>query len=407
MESPRRARREDGLLDELSRLLETAGGVEVSRLQVVRARPDPACFIGRGKVGQLRELVLRNNADLVVFDDELSPAQASEVEKVAGVRVVDRSALILDIFARRARSREARTQVELARLRYLLPRLTRRWSHLGRQVGGIGVRGEGETQLEIDRRLVRRRILRLRTELGRIDRARTERGKRRRTTYQVALVGYTNAGKTTLFNALTGAAGSTGDRLFATLDPLVRPLGHAGRRRILLIDTVGFVRKLPHALVASFRSTLREAARADLLLHVIDVSHPDYEEQTETARQVLTELELQETPMIEVFTKVDRVEEPGVVERAGRLHPEASKVSAVRDVGLEELTGRIRRKALEGTVEERLSLPAGDGAALVRLRREAEVLETTYRGSSVEVRYRVEPQRAARARRAALRGEGE
>jgi GTP-binding protein HflX len=273
-------------------------------------------------------------------------------------------------------------------------------------VGGIGVRGEGETQLEIDRRLVHRRILRLRTELRRIDRSRAERGKRRRATFQVALVGYTNAGKTTLFNALTGASGAVEDRLFATLDPLVRPLGRPGRRRVLLIDTVGFVRKLPHALVASFRSTLREAARADLLLHVIDVSHPAYEEQAETARQVLAELELSKTPMLEVFTKVDRVQEPGVLARAARLYPEARSVSAVREVGLAALAARIQRAALEGTVEERISLPAGDAAAMARLRREVDILETVYRGSRVEVRYRVEPDRAARARRRAL-GEGE
>lgn len=385
-------------LDELGRLLETAGGEEVGRLQVVRDRPDPATFIGTGKVQVLAQEVEALGADLVVFDDELSPAQAATVEQATGVRVVDRSALILDIFARRARTREARTQVEMARLNYLLPRLTRRWSHLGRQIGGIGVRGEGEKQLEIDRRLLRRRIQRLRSELDKIDRAR---GERRRRTFQVALVGYTNVGKTTLFNILTGATGSTEDRLFVTLDPLVRPLKRAGSRRILAIDTVGFVRKLPHALVASFRSTLREAAQADLLLHVVDPAVEGYEQQMETAYQVLAELDLSQTPTIDVFTKVDKVAEPGILARATRLYPDACLVSSFTGAGIPALVDRVVRS---GTVEESLVLAVEDGAALARLRRETEILETVYHGTQVEVRYRVARHWAERVRRVA--GEG-
>lgn len=385
-------------LDELGRLLETAGGEEVGRLEVVRKRPDPATFIGAGKVQALAQEVERLGADLVVFDDELSPAQAAKVEQATGVRVVDRSALILDIFARRARTREARTQVEMARLNYLLPRLTRRWGHLGRQIGGIGVRGEGEKQLEIDRRLLRRRIQRLRSELHKIDRARGERRKRRRRTFQVALVGYTNAGKTTLFNLLTGATGSTGDRLFVTLDPLVRPLKRAGSRKILAIDTVGFVRKLPHALVASFRSTLREAAQADLLLHVVDPSVEGYEQQMETAQQVLAELDLSQTPTIDVFTKVDKVAQPGILERAARLYPDACLVSSLTGAGISALVERVVRS---GTVEESLVLDVEDGAALAQLRRETEILETVYRGTQVEVRYRVARQWAGWVRRVA------
>jgi GTP-binding protein HflX len=391
-------------LDELGRLLETAGGEEVGRLQVVQQRPDPATFIGRGKLETLAEQVHQSGADLVVFDDELSPSQAGHVEETTGVRAVDRSALILDIFARRARTREARTQVEVAQLSYLLPRLTRRWSHLGRQIGGIGVRGEGEKQLEIDRRLLRRRIQRLRRALRKIDRSRSERRKRRRRTFQVALVGYTNAGKTSLFNALTGAAGATEDRLFATLDPLVRPMRPLGGRRILAIDTVGFVRKLPHALVASFRSTLREAAQADLLVHVIDPSQPDYERQMETAEQVLAELDLAETPMIEVFTKIDCIPEAGLLDRLVRLYPESSLVSSVTRKGLDELEQRIEGMVRRRTVEERVVLRAGDGRALARLGREAEILETVYTDTTVEVRYRVEREWADQARRVALEG---
>lgn len=389
---------QDTTLDELGRLLETAGGVEVGRLQVLRHRPDPGTFIGLGKVELLSEEVKRVAADLVIFDDELSPAQAAKVEEIIGVRVVDRSALILDIFARCARTREARTQVEVARLNYLLPRLTRRWSHLGRQVGGIGVRGEGEKQLEIDRRLLRRRIQRLRSELTKIDRARGERHKRRRRMFQVALVGYTNAGKTSLFNVLTGSTGGTADRLFATLDPRVRSFKGASSQRILAIDTVGFVRKLPHALVASFRSTLREAAQADLLLHVVDPSVEGYEQQMETAHQVLAELDLAQTPTIDVFTKVDKVAQPGILERVTRMYPDACLVSSLTGAGIAALVERVVRR---GTVEESLVLAAEDGATLARLRRETEILETVYDGARVKVRYRVARQWAEQVRRGA------
>jgi GTP-binding protein HflX len=398
---PRRELGRTDTLNELERLLETAGGRQVGRLQVVRERPDPATYLGRGKLQELAALVSRLDANLVVFDDELSPAQTAKLEQAAGARVIDRSALILDLFARRARTREARTQVEMARLRYLLPRLTRRWSHLGRQVGGIGVRGEGEKQLEIDRRLLRKRIQRLSEELRRIDRARGERRKRRSRAFQVALVGYTNAGKTSLFNALTGARGGTEDRLFATLDPLVRPLRRGGLRRGLLIDTVGFVRKLPHTLVASFRSTLREAAQADLLLHVIDPSTPEYEQQMETAHLVLAELDLAATPTIDVFTKIDRVQEAGVLERLARLYPRACLVSSVTGRGLDELGERIVNA---GTVEERLILAAQDVDAMLRLRQEAEIVETIYQGDQVEIRYRVARQRRDRVRRVAAGG---
>jgi len=335
----------DEHLEELSRLLETAGGREVGRVLVERARPDASTFIGRGRVEALRDDLRDLRADLVVFDDDLSPAQAHKIEEAVGVRVIDRSALILDIFGRRARTREARTQIELAQLRYLLPRLTRRWTHFSRQVGGIGVRGVGETQLEIDRRLVRRRIARLQSELKRIDRARGERRKRRKATFQAALVGYTNSGKSTLLNALTGAGAFAEDRLFATLDPLVRRLSRSGPRPILLIDTVGFVRKLPHDLVASFRSTLHEASAADLLLHVIDLSHHDHEAQAETTRRVLADLGLSDRPLVEVFNKIDRLDGSGAMDRAARLDPGARFVSALTGEGVEELRAGVQRAA--------------------------------------------------------------
>lgn len=331
-------------LDELSSLLHTAGGREVSRLVVERDRPDASTFIGRGKTEALGEEVRRTGAELVVFDDDLSPAQSHKLEQQVGARIVDRSGLILDIFARRARSREARIQVDLAQLRYLLPRLTRRWSHLSRQVGGIGVRGVGEKQLELDRRLVRKRIGHLQRQLEAIDRARRERRKRRGGSFRAALVGYTNTGKTTLLNLLTGAEGLAENRLFATLDPLVRRMPAAGGAPILLADTVGFVRKLPHALVASFRSTLQEAVDADLLLHVVDLSHPDHEAQMETTREVLADLGLSDRLEQLVCNKIDRAA-PGVRERALRLQPDALLVSARSGEGIAALRERILMEA--------------------------------------------------------------
>jgi len=331
-------------LEELARLLASAGGRAVARLVVDRDRPDPATLIGRGRAEALHAEAARAGAARVIFDDDLSPGQTRGLEAIVGLPILDRAALILEIFARRARSREARTQVELARLRYLLPRLTRRWGHFSRQAGGIGARDVGETQLELDRRMARRRIGWLEKELSRIDRARAERRKPRRDAFQVALVGYTNAGKTTLLNGLTGAGSLAEDNLFATLDPLVRRWTGLPGSTVLVIDTVGFVRNLPHGLVASFRSTLREAAEADLLLHVIDLSHQAWQDQGATARRVLAEVGAGERPCVEVFNKIDRNVGPGQIDRARRLHPQAVFISASTGAGLTELGALLRER---------------------------------------------------------------
>ncbi|HET9481887.1 MAG TPA: GTPase HflX, partial [Candidatus Polarisedimenticolia bacterium] len=323
-------RREDTAdhLDELARLTETAGGQVVDRLIQDRDQLDAAYMVGRGKASEIAAHSRGHQADVVIFDDDLSPAQVKNLEKLIGARVIDRSGLILDIFSRRARSREARTQVELAQLNYLLPRLTRRWTHLSRQEGGIGVRGIGETQIELDRRIIRRRISRLQQDLARIEKGRHLRRAGRRGVIRGALIGYTNSGKSTLLNALTRSDAFVEDRLFATLDPLVRRMELGAGRHLLLIDTVGFIRKLPHHLVASFKSTLEEAADADLLLNVVDISHARYEEHIEVTRQVLAELDLAHKPALMVFNKIDRVAEPGVLDRASRLDPQALFVSA-------------------------------------------------------------------------------
>src|SRR5216683_3001511 len=295
-------------LDELEKLIQTAGGVVVAKVLAKREAPDAATWIGSGKAEEIGKLAGKQRASLVVFDDDLSPAQTRNLEKIIGGKVIDRSALILDIFAGRARSREARTQVELAQLEYMLPRLAKAWSHLERQAGGIGTRGVGETQLELDRRIVRTRIARLKDELEKIEQHRVTQRKARKSTFTVALVGYTNAGKSTLFNRLTSGHAEAVDKLFATLDAKSARISCEMPRVTVIIDTVGFIRKLPHDLVASFRSTMEEAVAADLVLHVIDQSHEQFEEQRTIGDEVLRDLGVDRERVIEVYNKSDRVE---------------------------------------------------------------------------------------------------
>ncbi len=350
-------------LDELGRLAETAGAEVVGRVVQERGPAHPSTLLRRGKVEELAALAREHRAGLVLCDLDLSPAQVRNLEEALSVKVLDRSALILDIFARRARSREARTQVELAQLRYLLPRLTRQWGHLSRQDGGIGQRGVGETQLEIDRWLVRRKIARLEVDLERIERERGERRKKRRGEPRVALVGYTNAGKSTVLNLLTGAGTFVEDRLFATLDPLVRRCTRGGRPPFLMIDTVGFIRKLPHHLIASFRSTLEEAADADLLLQVVDAGSEAIADHLITTRATLEELGLADRPQLLVLNKIDAVPEAGRP-RLCAEYPDAVLLSAVDPSHADRLETRIR-EALALTVAPRA--PAGDRAAGSRL----------------------------------------
>ncbi len=311
--APRRgsadARLVDEHLDELARLADTAGAQVVGRLTQRVDGPNPGTYLGAGKLAELRELADSTDASLVVFDAELSPAQGKNLEQALDRRLMDRAELILDIFATRAKSREAKMQVELAQLEYLLPRLARMWVHLSRIRGGIGLRGPGETQLETDRRMIRRRIATLKKKLERVATRRdVVRGGRRRI-LTAALVGYTNSGKSSLLRALTRAEPFIEDRLFATLDTLTREVTLEHKARVRLIDTVGFIRKLPHHLVASFRATLEEAAQADVLLHVIDAAHPDWEEQVDVVNRVLSDLPPDGRPVVHVFNKMDLVHE--------------------------------------------------------------------------------------------------
>lgn len=383
----------DEHLEELSRLTDTAGGNVVGKLVQRIDSPNPAYYLGEGKAKELAELVAESEADLVVFDEELSPAQGKNLEEVVGVRVLDRSELILDIFATRARSREARMQVELAQLQYLLPRLRRMWSHLSRIRGGIGLRGPGETQLETDRRLIGTRIADLRSKLKDVAKARAVQRKSREGSFRVALVGYTNAGKSSLLRALSGSDLFVEDRLFATLDSATRSVDLGSGYEALLTDTVGFIRKLPHHLVASFRSTLEEAREADVLLHVIDASHQDWEEHHQVVTEVLHDLGLDGRDQILVFNKVDRItheEEEMLMRRVRALDAtpavfvsalNADTHDAVRDTLLTRVRGRLAHVVV--------SVPVVDGETIAAIYREGEVTERTDESMRVSLTARI------------------
>lgn len=380
-------------MDELVRLTDTAGGKVVGVLIQRIDSPTPQTYIGSGKVAELRDLCEEQEADLVIFDEELKPDQAKNLERALDRRVMDRSELILDIFASRARTREAKLQVELAQLQYLLPRLARMWTHLSRIRGGIGLRGPGETQLETDRRLIGRRITELRIKLRSVADARAVQRKRRTGEFRVALVGYTNAGKSSILRALSHDDIFVEDRLFATLDAATRLVEVGHGYQALMTDTVGFIRKLPHHLVASFRSTLEEAREADLLLHVVDVSHPDWEEQKRVVEEVLGDLELDGAPTLLVYSKADRLtheEETILKERSLALDPTpAVWVSALTDGGLEPLVESIRARVRSRFPRVQLFLNPGDGETLSTLHREGEVISVKEDGSRLQVTARI------------------
>lgn len=367
-------------LEELERLADTAGAAVVGTLTQQLDRPDPSTYIGRGKVEELKSMMVEKDATLVIFDDELSPAQGKNLEGELGKRVIDRAELILDIFAVRARSAEARMQVELAQLEYSLPRLTRMWTHLEKFRGGIGVRGPGETQLETDRRLVGQRIKLLKDRLVEVTKARIVQRAGRSGTFRASLVGYTNAGKSSILRGISGAQEVfVEDRLFATLDPLTREVDLGDHQSVLLTDTVGFIRKLPHHLVASFRATLEEVQEADLLLHVIDASHPSWEEQRLVVDEVLAELGVQDVPMVYVFNKMDRLA-PEVREalsaRLENLAPGSLFTSAADAGGLEPLRDLLRERLRNRRPEVTLLIPMTDGKLLAEAHRTGEVLES-------------------------------
>src|SRR5690242_16942318 len=338
------ARHIDEHLEELSRLVDTAGAEVVGQISQHVSAPNPATLIGEGKVEELAQEIAASGASLVIFDEELSPVQGANLERELKVRVMDRPEVILDIFSTRARSHEAKLQVELAQLEYMLPRLTRMWTHLSRIRGGIGLRGPGETQLETDRRIIRQRIQGLKAKLKGVERHRENLRAGRDPMLSVSLVGYTNAGKSSLLRALSGQHEIVvEDRLFATLDTLTREVDLGEGQRARVTDTVGFIRKLPHHLVASFRATLEEARAADVLLHVVDASHPDWEGQMHVVDKVLAELNLADRPTIAVFNKMDLLPDPTqFAVRVRELHPGAIMTTTLRTDGIVGLKARLR-----------------------------------------------------------------
>ena len=381
-------------LAELAALVETAGGVPVATVLQTRATPDARSFLGEGKVREMKELIEAEGCDLAVFDNELSPSQMRVLSEDLGVKVLDRSGLILDIFAQRARTREGKLQVELAQYQYLLPRLIGMWKHLERQEGAIGTRGPGETQLESDRRHIGRKISKLKEELAEVRRVRaTQRRRREKNAVPVvALVGYTNAGKSTLLNCLTGADIPANDRLFDTLDTTTRLLKLDELQSVLLSDTVGFIRKLPHHLVEAFKATLEELEYADVLLHVIDLSNPEWREQAEVVDDLILQLGAEKTPCIRVFNKCDAY--------LGEL-PRGKDVvclSARTGEGTAELLEALKAELGKALHRVTLSLPYSRAGLLELLHREASVLETEYGDEGIRVEAVVKPELWGRVR---------
>lgn len=370
-------------------------------------RPNPATYLGSGKVEELKLRIKELGATLVIFDDELTPAQGKNIEQIVGTRVMDRAELILDIFATRARSSEARMQVELAQLEYLLPRLTRMWTHLEKMRGGIGMRGPGETQLETDRRLIQHRIRILKERLADVERAREIQRQQRQSHFRVALVGYTNAGKSSILRTMAAdGLVFVEDRLFATLDPLTREVDIGDGYTVLLTDTVGFIRKLPHHLVASFRATLAEAREADLLLHVIDASHVAWEEQRDVVDGVLNDLGLGERPLTYVMNKMDALpdaEAGAVRERVANLMPSSLFVSAVTPGGLDTLKASLRDSLRRQRPVLEVRIPAGNGRLIAEVHRDGEVLDQKIDEDVIVLRARLDERAIGRLRQAGVR----
>ncbi len=385
-------------MDELSRLVDTAGADEAARVLQRRDQPDPATYVGKGKAAELHQLSEEVDADTVVFDNELTPAQQRNLERILGRTAIDRTAVILDIFAQNAHTQEGKSQVELALLRYRLPRLRGKGKGLSQQAGGIGTRGPGETQLEVDRRRLVRRMTKLEAELRQLERTRrTQRRARQRSRQRaVSLVGYTNSGKSTLLNRLTDAGVLVEDRLFATLDPRTRRLDLPGGEAVVCSDTVGFVRKLPHELVEAFHSTLEVVSESDLLVHVVDLSAPDAESQIDAVRRVLADIGAASVPELLAFNKIDR---PGTdPSRALTAHPGSVAISALTGEGVDGLLVAIsdRLRALDPVVEMAVPYERGDVVAAVH--REGEVLVESHEETGTRLRARLEPATLARLR---------
>lgn len=370
----------DDSLEELKQLADTAGATVIKKFIQKRPKPDPAFFIGRGKVQELALYAQQENIDLCIFDDELSPAQQRNIESVMGIRILDRTALILDIFAQRARTNEGKLQVELAQLQYTLPRIMGKGLMLSRLGGGIGTRGPGETKLEVDRRRIRDRIAFIKDQIEKVKAVRSlHRSKRKKNNvFEVSLVGYTNAGKSTLLNTLTNSDIYAKDQLFATLDPTTRQLTLPNKQEIIITDTVGFIQRLPHQLIAAFRSTLEVVTEADLLVHVIDVSHELYKEQAAAVHEVLKEIGAETKPVITVYNKIDKLPPDSKLADRLALEEDTVCISAAKKLNLETLQQMIESHLKSKAVEVTLCIPYAEAAKAAQLHETANVLEQEY-----------------------------
>ena len=373
----------DEHLAELEMLAQTAGAETEFKIIQERAKPDAAYYIGKGKTEEIAMLAEMNGIDLIIFDDDLSPSQIRNLEKIINKKIIDRSGLILDIFAKHARTSEAKTQVELAQLQYTLSRLTRAWTHLSKQYGGIGTKGPGETQIETDRRIIRKRISALKNALEKIEKQQKTKSSQRKSAFQISLVGYTNAGKSTLLNLLTSAETLAENKLFATLDSTTRLYGKRNGVDILLSDTVGFIRKLPPTLVASFRSTLNVVRDADLILHVVDLSNTTYEEHIQIVEQTLKELKCDEKRILTVFNKIDIVNDLHKLEFANATFPDAVFISAERGINIQELKKKIDNEINGTAIEKEIILPASESKVISQLHDLAMVRKKRYFNNSV------------------------
>ena len=388
-------------LDELAELANSAGAEVVETVTQKLQKPTAPYYIGKGKAELIKDSLQDRQVTSVIFDDELSPAQGRNLETLLARKVLDRTQLILDIFAQRARSREGRLQIELAQLQYLLPRLTRMWQHLSRQTGGIGMRGPGETQLEVDRRRVQERIARLERELEAVRKTRAvQREGRKRNQWPVAsVVGYTNAGKSTLLNLLTGADVIAENRLFATLDPTTRSFTLPNKQRVLLTDTVGFLRKLPHTLIESFKATLEEVHEADLLIHVVDLSHPRVDEQMEAVDAVIKELDAFGKQTLIVFNKIDNLQNREQVEAYLKRFPGSVAISARTGESVNTLVQALQDALSSWRLRSRFRIPASESALIAEIHRAGHVLELRYEGDDALIVAHVPPELAQKLER--------
>ncbi|MDY0080486.1 MAG: GTPase HflX [Ignavibacteriaceae bacterium] len=387
-------------LDELEELAYTAGADTVFKIVQDKQAMDSAFYIGRGKAEEIAQLAELNDISLVIFDDDLTPVQIRNLEKLINRKIVDRSALILDIFAGRAKTKEAKTQVELAQLQYMMPRLTRAWTHLSKQFGGIGTKGPGETQIETDRRIIKERIALLKDKLDKIESQRITQTRKRKDFVRISLIGYTNAGKSTLFNMLTKENILAENKLFATLDSTTRTLELEKNLNVLISDTVGFIRKLPHHLVASFKSTLNEVRESDILLHIIDISNDYYEDHIEVVNSTLKDLECAKKQVIKIFNKIDLVQDKNKIQYLYNKYPDSLIISAFKGINISSLRDKIKRIITDEFSQKRIKLKITDSKLISLIHSLANVTEIKYTNEFAEISYTAKPESEEKIRRA-------